>query len=787
MPQRAIQTANDAAEPFRVLVIDDDPGVRDYMEALVSRQGFRVFLAADAEQALSGLDDTRPDIVTLDVVLPGMDGLETLRRLKQRAPNVPVVMLSGHGQARNIVEAMRLGASDFLRKPFEVEELELAFQKALEKRALKQEVERLRGRARSETELLLLCGDNQKMREVREIIEQVADTDITVLVRGESGTGKELVARTIFQLSGRRDQPFVKVNCAALPSELLESELFGFEKGAFTGAQKRKLGKFEYANHGAIFLDEISEMHPALQAKLLQVLQDGEFSRLGGESDVHVDTRVIAATNRNLEEAVADGSFREDLYYRLNVVTVHLPPLRDRVDGIPLLVDHFLRKNNEQYRKELKALSTETMDIFMKYHWPGNVRELENMVRRMVVLGNESTVLEEISLRGSAPTSRSAPSDNTLDLGALHYVPLNDLGNGAFELATLREQLKEMLADSQAFHSVEVPHVVTAEGERTLIVDAHPLSFPGHSERRVLVTFQDITARKQAEAAKDLRSAKMAPIIGAAFKMLVPFIVILPGLLALALLPVKLTGETAAIASGGHSYNEVLPLMLARYCGPGLLGLGITALIAGFMSGMAGNVSAFTTVWTYDIYRALINKRASDHHYVNMGRWCTVLGVLISVGTAYLVMSFASIMDYVQALFSFFIAPLFGTVILGMLWKRATGPGGFWGLLAGTLSSIGMWAWVKVDPSALRYVALSPNARDMAENMYRALWSWIVCVLVTIVVSYATRPKPERELAGLVYGVTKIPREDQVPIYQRPLFWAVVVSVLFVVLNILVW
>src|SRR5512138_1804108 len=230
-------------------------------------------------------------------------------------------------------------------------------------------------------------------------------------------------------------------------------------------------------------------------------------------------------------------------------------------------------------------------------------------------------------------------------------------------------------------------------------------------------------------AAKDLRAAKLAPIIGAGFKMMVPFIVILPGLLALAVLPVKLTGEGAALANGGHSYNEVLPLMLARYCGPGLLGLGVTALIAGFMSGMAGNVSAFTTVWTYDIYRALIHKDAPDHHYVNMGRWCTVLGVLISVGTAYLVMSFASIMDYVQALFSFFIAPLFGTVLLGMLWKRATKAGGFWGLLAGTMSSVGMWLWVKADHDALRYVALSPNARDMAENMYRALWSWIVCVL----------------------------------------------------------
>src|SRR5207249_3519535 len=205
-------------------------------------------------------------------------------------------------------------------------------------------------------------------------------------------------------------------------------------------------------------------------------------------------------------------------------------------------------------------------------------------------------------------------------------------------------------------------------------------------------------------------------------KMMVPFIVIVPGLLGLALLPMKLTGEAAAVAANGHSYNEVLPLMLARYCGPGLLGLGITALIAGFMSGMAGNVSAFSTVWTYDIYRALIRKSAPDHHYVTMGRWCTIVGVLVSIGTAYLVMQFLSIMDYVQALFSFFIAPLFGTVLLGMLWKRATPSGGFWGLLLGTLSSIAMWAWVKVDPSALSVIALSSSAKDMAENMYRSLW-----------------------------------------------------------------
>lgn len=288
-------------------------------------------------------------------------------------------------------------------------------------------------------------------------------------------------------------------------------------------------------------------------------------------------------------------------------------------------------------------------------------------------------------------------------------------------------------------------------------------------------------------SARDLRSAKMAPIIGASFKMLVPFIVILPGLLGLALLPFPLTGETQAVATGGHSYNEVLPLMLARYCGPGLLGLGITALIAGFMSGMAGNVSAFATVWTYDIYRAFMRKQATDAHYVSIGRWCTILGVLVSIGTAYMVMQFQSIMDYVQALFSFFIAPLFGTVLLGMLWKRATPAAGFWGLLAGTLSSIGMWAWVKMDPSALRYIALSPNAKDMAENMYRALWSWIICVVVTVLVTMVTRPKPESELVGLVYGATELPSEAHLPLYQRPIFWAGVVAVVFVILNVLVW
>jgi SSS family solute:Na+ symporter len=294
-------------------------------------------------------------------------------------------------------------------------------------------------------------------------------------------------------------------------------------------------------------------------------------------------------------------------------------------------------------------------------------------------------------------------------------------------------------------------------------------------------------------AAKDIRAAKLAPVIGAGFKMFVPFIVILPGLLALAVLKdasghlIHLTGEAQAVATGGHSYNEVLPLMLARYCGPGLLGLGITALVAGFMSGMAGNVSAFSTVWTYDIYEALFKRGATDRQKVSMGRWSTIVGVIVSIGTAYFVMQFASIMDYVQALFSFFIAPLFGTVILGMLWKRATNAGGFWGLLAGTGSSIAMYAWAKMDPAALKYVALSANASDMAANMYRALWSWIVCVIVTVVVSLMTKPKNEAELTGLVYGCTEIPSEGDLPLYQRPVFWAGVVAVVFVGLNLYFW
>jgi solute:Na+ symporter, SSS family len=299
-------------------------------------------------------------------------------------------------------------------------------------------------------------------------------------------------------------------------------------------------------------------------------------------------------------------------------------------------------------------------------------------------------------------------------------------------------------------------------------------------------------------AAKDLRSAELAPIIGAAFKMAVPFIVILPGLLGIALLSDpqghllrlvdgKLAWSAAGQAQGLHSYDEVLPLMLARYCGPGLLGLGVTALIAGFMSGMAGNVSAFATVWTYDIYGALINKNATDQRKVKIGRWCTVIGIIISIVAAYIAKYMPSIMDYVQALFSFFIAPLFGTVLIGMLWKRATPAGGFWGLFAGTLSSIGMYVWTKIDPGAVKYVALSMQAQDQAQNMFRALWCALIGAFVLVVVSLLTKPKSDSELANLVYGLTPIPKTQHVSLFHRPMFWAVIVGAVFVALQIIFW
>ncbi len=398
--KNAAEAATPAADardrPFRVLVVDDAESIRTYLANLLELKGYEVDTAEDGRRALGLLEGgAAPDVIILDVMMPGLDGIETLRRIREFDDQIPVVMLSVVGKASTIVEAMQLGAADYLNKPFEEDELEATLQKVLEKKALERERDALAEEVNRYSAGIVWASE--PMHRVRAVLEQVSDTDVTVLIQGESGVGKEIVARTAHELSPRRDRPFVKVNCAALPEELLESELFGYERGAFTGAASRKQGKFELAHQGTMFLDEIGEMSPPLQAKLLQVLQDSEFTRLGGNKEVRVDVRVVCATNRKLEEMVAEGTFREDLFFRLNVVNVAIPPLRERREEVPQLVESFLRRFSIRYHKPVPIPSERLMRAFETYPFPGNVRELENMVKRIVVLESEDSILEELS------------------------------------------------------------------------------------------------------------------------------------------------------------------------------------------------------------------------------------------------------------------------------------------------------------------------------------------------------------------------------------------------------
>jgi two-component system, NtrC family, response regulator AtoC len=317
--------------------------------------------------------------------------------LKRAKPETAVIVISGHNDADNIFNASKLGADDYMLKPVEPKDLDRRVNKILERQRGSGEVTPLRDQVRRNRDFATLFGTSPRMQEVKSTIEQVADTTATVLIRGESGTGKEVVARMIYAQSSRADKPFIKVNCAAIPHELLESELFGYEPGAFTGASRQKLGKFDLANLGTLFLDEVSEMHPALQAKLLHVLQDGEFSRLGGKRDISVDVRVLAATNKALEHAVQEGTFREDLFYRLNVITIHIPPLRERREEIPVFLEFFLRKYSEFYSKQPAPFRDHALTRMMEYSWPGNIRELENLVKRYVIVGNEGQIIRELA------------------------------------------------------------------------------------------------------------------------------------------------------------------------------------------------------------------------------------------------------------------------------------------------------------------------------------------------------------------------------------------------------
>jgi two-component system response regulator AtoC len=376
---------------YRVLVVDDAKGIRTYLANFLELKGYDVDTAEDGRRALALLEGgAAPDVIVLDVMMPGLDGIETLRRIRELEEDTPVVMLSVVGKASTIVEAMKLGAADYLNKPFEEGEFELTLEKVLEKKALEQEREILA----SDPDAFVWASP--PMQRIRTLLDQVAETDVTILIQGESGVGKEIVARTAHEVSARASCPFVKVNCAALPEELLESELFGYEKGAFTGAIARKRGKFELAHRGTIFLDEIGEMSTALQGKMLQVLQDGEFTRLGGNREIRVDVRVICATNRKLDEMVREGSFREDLFFRLNVVNLSVPPLRERREEIPKLVQSFLRRFPAHYRKPVPRLSASFMNALKHYPFPGNVRELENMIKRIIVLESEASILEQL-------------------------------------------------------------------------------------------------------------------------------------------------------------------------------------------------------------------------------------------------------------------------------------------------------------------------------------------------------------------------------------------------------
>ncbi len=376
-------------EPKRVLIADDEINIRRVLEAILRRDGYDVVTTANGEEALAGMSRGIHTVIT-DLKMPVLDGMGLLRRLSVDFPDVPVVMITAHGSVENAVEAVKLGAFDYVEKPFDQEQIRQIVAKALRthmfaRRDARPESPAARGRFR-------LVGESTAIQQVYQVVEKVADTPSTVLITGESGTGKELVARALHDNSSRTGGPFIKINCAAIPKTLMESELFGYEKGAFTGAVGSKPGRFELAHGGSLFLDEIGEIPVEMQVKLLRVLQESEFERVGGIKTIKVDVRLITATNRDLAAEIAAGGFRDDLYYRLNVVPIHLPPLRERREDIPLLVGHFIARFNERLKKQVAGAEPEAIERLVAHHWPGNIRELENVIERTVLFCESSTI-----------------------------------------------------------------------------------------------------------------------------------------------------------------------------------------------------------------------------------------------------------------------------------------------------------------------------------------------------------------------------------------------------------
>ncbi|SDL37417.1 two component, sigma54 specific, transcriptional regulator, Fis family [Geoalkalibacter ferrihydriticus] len=373
-----------------ILIVDDETNIRLSLEGILLDEGFRPVFSASGEEALDKIREENPDLMLLDIWMPGIDGLETLRRAKEQWPDLLVVMMSGHGTIETAVKALKLGAYDFIEKPLALEKVLTCIQNALKMGQLLEENRSLRARFAKADEMI---GNSEEISTLKQQISIAAPTSGWVLITGENGTGKELVARAIHNFSQRRDKPFVEVNCAAIPEDLIESELFGHEKGSFTGATALRKGKFDLAHEGTLFLDEIGDMSLKTQAKVLRILQERKFERVGGSRTIEVDVRVIAATNKNLEEEISQGNFREDLFYRLNVLPFHVPPLRERKEDIPALAKHFLEHFSRQESREIKSLTPEAVTALKYYSWPGNVRELKNLIERLVIMtpSNEIT------------------------------------------------------------------------------------------------------------------------------------------------------------------------------------------------------------------------------------------------------------------------------------------------------------------------------------------------------------------------------------------------------------
>jgi two-component system, NtrC family, response regulator AtoC len=425
-----------------ILVVDDDKNMCLYLETALSLKGFKIDTARSGKEALDKIQNGPPlSVVILDIMMPEMDGITTLSKIREFDKDLPVIMLSALGQIQTVVKAMRAGASDYVNKPFEDEELEIAIENALKNRNLIEEVKDLRREleaARKEDFVTV----SEKMAEIKQLVQKIAPTDVPVLIQGESGVGKEVVAKFVHSNSLRKNKPLIKVSCTAIPSELLESELFGYEKGAFSGAHVPRPGRFGLADKGTIFLDEIGDLMPSLQVKLLQVLQDGVFTRLGAKEESRVDVRILSATNKNLEVAVKDGSFREDLYHRLSVIDVTIPPLRERREDIPILCTHFLKKYNRMYNRNVSSLSREFSKACMAYAWPGNVRELENMIKRVVVLSDEAPVL---SYFGSGETKEPQKHSES---EAVQASPSSETSLKQVSRSTAQEVEKEMIIET---------------------------------------------------------------------------------------------------------------------------------------------------------------------------------------------------------------------------------------------------------------------------------------------------------------------------------------------------